>query len=131
MRFPVLVNWHCALSQANQPKIQKLEITWCVKITWNRTFLGIAGLSFPQTNFYIHCHLKILGLTKTTILIVKLSAADTSLVIKVWSKVLRDRIHRLPNLTIWETPFLMFLPEVAYYATNNLNHVFFFFPKFS
>ena len=30
MRFPVLVNWHCALSQANQPKIQKLEETWCV-----------------------------------------------------------------------------------------------------
>ena len=33
MRFPVLVNWHCASSQANQPKIQKLEETWCVKIT--------------------------------------------------------------------------------------------------
>ena len=25
--------------------------------------------------------------------------ADTSLVIRVWSEVLRDRIHRLPNLT--------------------------------
>ena len=61
-----------SLSQA-EPKIQKLEETWCVKITWNRTFLGIAGLSFPQSNFYIHCHLKILGLTKTAILIVKLS----------------------------------------------------------
>ena len=74
MRFPVLVNWHCALSQANQPKIQKLEETWCVKITSNRTFLGIAGLSFPQSNFCIHYHLKILGLTKTAILILKLSS---------------------------------------------------------
>ena len=27
------------------------------------------------------------------------------MVIKVWSKVLRDRIHRLPNLTIGGTPF--------------------------
>ena len=27
--------------------------------------------------------------------------------------------------------FLMFLPEVAYYATNNSNHVFFFFLLFS
>ena len=34
----------------------------------------------------------------------------------------------LPNLTIWATPFFfMFLPEVAYYATNNPNHVFFLF----
>ena len=54
-----------------------------------------------------------------------------SLNFKVWSKVLCDRIHRLPNLTIWVCFSLMFLPEVAYYATNNPNHVFFsFFPKF-
>ena len=72
MRFPVLVNWHCAQSQANQQKIQNLEEKWCMKITSYRTFLGITGLSFPQSNFYIHCHLKILGLTKTAILIVKL-----------------------------------------------------------
>ena len=65
----------------------------------NGTFLGIAGLSFPQSNFYIHCHLKILGLTKTAILIVKLSGCRY-LFVKVWSKVLRDRIHRLRNLTI-------------------------------
>ena len=51
-------------------------------------------------------------------------AADTSLVIKVWSKVLCDRIHRLPNLTIWVGFSLIFLPKVAYYATNNPNHVF-------
>ena len=38
MRFPVLVSWHCALSHANQPKIQKLRETWCVKITSNRTW---------------------------------------------------------------------------------------------
>ena len=29
-----------------------------------------------------------------------IAIADTPLVIKVWSKVLRDSIHRLPNLTI-------------------------------
>ena len=51
-------------------------------------------------------------------------AADTSLVIKVWSKVLCDRIHRLPNLTIWVGFSLIFLPKVAYYATNNPNYVF-------
>ena len=54
-------------------------------------------------------------------------ATDMPLVIKVWSKVLCDRIHRLPNLTIWVCFSLMFLPEVAYYATNNPNHVFFLF----
>ena len=69
MRFPVLVNWHCALCHANQPKIQKLEETWCVKITSN-------SISFPQSHFYIHCHLKILSLTKTAILIVKLSGCQ-------------------------------------------------------
>ena len=56
--------------------------------------------SFPQSNFYIHCYLKIVSLTKIAILIV-----NTSLVIKVWSQVLRDSIHRLPNLTIWAMPF--------------------------
>ena len=39
MPFPVLVLRHCAWSQANQQKIQKLEETWCMKITSNRTFL--------------------------------------------------------------------------------------------
>ena len=70
MRFPVLANWPCAVFP-----IQKLQETWCVKITSYTTFLGIAGISFPgsKLNFYILCHLKILGLTKTAILKVKLS----------------------------------------------------------
>ena len=62
MRFPGLVTWHCAVSQANQPMIQKLEETWCVKITSYRTFLSFAGLSLPRSNFYIHSHLEILRL---------------------------------------------------------------------
>ena len=48
--------------------IQKLEETWSVKIISYRTFHGIGGLSF-RSNFYIHCHLKILVLTETAILI--------------------------------------------------------------
>ena len=67
MRFSVLANWPCAVFP-----IQKLQETWCVKITSYTTFLGIAGLSFPRSKFYIHCHLKILGLTKPMILKVKL-----------------------------------------------------------
>ena len=59
------------VSQANQPMTQKLEETCCVKIFSYRIFLGIAGLSFPRSNFYIPCHLKILGLTQAAILIVK------------------------------------------------------------
>ena len=61
-------------------------------------FLGIAGLSFSQSNFYIHCHLKILGLTKAAILIVKLSGRRYTFDHK--SLVKSDSIHRLPNLTI-------------------------------
>ena len=74
--FSVLVNWHLVScwfaprSRVNQPMIQKLEETWCVKITSYRTFHGIPGLSF-RSNFYTHCHLKILDLTETAILIVK------------------------------------------------------------
>ena len=64
MRFPVLVQIGIALCPKliNQPMIQKLEETWCVKITSFRAFLDIAGLSLPRSNFYIHCHLKIRGL---------------------------------------------------------------------
>ena len=78
MSFLVLVNcylvfcWFAPCSQANQPMIQKFEETWCVKISSYRTFHGITDLSF-RSNFYIHCHFKILGLTRTAILIVKLS----------------------------------------------------------
>ena len=79
MRFPVLVNWHWAVSQANQPMIQKLQETWCAKITSYRTFVGIGDLSRPLSNFYIHYHLKILGPTKTAILIVKLSGCRNTL----------------------------------------------------
>ena len=43
--------------------------------------------------------------------------------------MLRDSIHRLPNLTIWAMPFfnLMLLPKGAYYATSNPNRDFYFF----
>ena len=76
--FLVLVNcylvfcWFAPCSQANQPMIQKFEETWCVKLSSYRTFHGITDLSF-RSNFNIHCHFKILGLTRTAILIVKLS----------------------------------------------------------
>ena len=76
--FLVLVNcylvfcWFAPCSQANQPMIQKFEETWCAKLSSYRTFHGITDLSF-RSNFYIHCHFKILGLTRTAILIVKLS----------------------------------------------------------
>ena len=124
MRFPVLVNWHCALSHANQPKIQNLEETWCVKITSNRTFLDIAGLSFPQSNFYIHCHLRILGLTKTAILIVKLSGCPYLFGHKSLVKSVAGQYSQASQSNQLSDAFL---PEVAYYATNNPNHVFFFF----
>ena len=73
MRFPLWLTGIAACSQANQPMIQKLQETCCVKITSYTTFLGIASLSFPRSNFYTHCHLKILGLTKNAVLKVKLS----------------------------------------------------------
>ena len=123
--FPFWLTGIAACSQANQPMIQKLQETCCVKITSYTTFLGIAGVSFPRSNFYIHCHLKFQVSQKMRFWKWNFRAADTSLVIKVWSKVLCDRIHRLPNLTIWVCFSLMFLPKLAYYPTNNPNRVFF------
>ena len=96
MRFPVLVNWHCALSHANQPKIQKLEETWCVKITSNRTWPFFSAvtllhpLPFKNSRSHKNCDFD----SET------FWAADTPFVIKVWSKVLRDSIRRLPDVTI-------------------------------
>ena len=115
MRFPVLVNWHCTLSRANQPKIQKLEETRCVNITSNRTWPLFSAVTLlhplPFKNSRSH---------KTAILIVKLSGcrylfAHKSLV----KSVPRQYSQAAQSNHLSDAFFLMFLPEVADYTTNN------------
>ena len=121
--FSVLVNWHLVFcwfapcSQANQPMIQKLEETWSVKIISYRTFHGIGGLFF-RSNFYIHCHLKILVLTETAILIFGLPT-------HLWQDSQASQSNNLNDASIMGLPLLS-LPKVAYHTTNNPIHVFFF-----
>ena len=105
------------LSQANQPMIQKLEETWSVKIISYRTFHGIGGLSF-RSNFYIHCHLKILVLTETAILIFGLPT-------HLWQDSQASQSNNLSDASIMGLSLLS-LPKVAYHTTNNPIHVFFF-----
>ena len=120
--FSVLVNWHLVFcwfarrSQANQPIIQKLEETWCVKITSYRTFHFIGCLSF-RSIFYIHCHLKILGLTETAILIFGLPT-------HLWQDSQASQSNNLSDASIMGLSLLS-LPKAAYYTTNNPIHVFF------
>ena len=120
--FSVLVNWHLVFcwfapcSQANQPMIQKLEETWSVKIISYRTFHGIGGLSF-RSNFYIHCHLKILVLTETAILIFGLPT-------HLWQDSQASQSNNLSDASIMGLSLLS-LPKVAYHTTNNPIHVFF------
>ena len=118
MRFPVLVNWHCALSQANQPKIQKLEETWCVKITSNRTWPFFSAvtllhpLSFKNSRSHKNCDF---------------DSETFGLKSVAWRYSQASQSNHLSDAF-----FVMFSSEVGHYATNNPNHVFFsFVPKFS
>ena len=96
------------------------------------TFLGIAGHSFPQSDFYILCHLRILGLTKTAILIVKLSGCRYTLGHKSLVKsVAWEDSQASQSNNLSDAFFLMFLPVVAYYATTTIQIMLFFFFFFS
>ena len=71
---------------------------------------------FSAVKFYIHCHLKILGLTKTAISRMKLSGCRYIFGHKSLVKSAGRQYSQASQSN-----------QVAYYATNNPNHVFFLF----